>query len=77
MYRHTLQYWEELKYRRSGTDWEEEQGRVSVILSQIQTALQGMGERLEEGPTLLSYTGRMNGSLCEHYKVGGCLVSVH
>ncbi|XP_024236537.1 ciliogenesis and planar polarity effector 1 isoform X3 [Oncorhynchus tshawytscha] len=60
VYRHTLQYWEELKYRRSGTGWEEEQGRVSVILSQIQTALQGMGERLEEGPTLLSYTGEQH-----------------
>lgn len=44
---------------------------MSVILSQIQAALQGMGERLEEGPTLLSYTGRMNGSMCEDYKAGG------
>ncbi|XP_041753988.2 ciliogenesis and planar polarity effector 1 isoform X1 [Coregonus clupeaformis] len=60
VYRHTLQYWEELKHHGSGTGWEEEQGRVSVILSQIQTALQGMGERLEDGPTLLSYTGEQH-----------------
>ena len=36
---------------------EEEQHQLSVIMSQIQTALQATGEKLEEAPTLLSYPG--------------------
>ncbi|KAF7666285.1 hypothetical protein LDENG_00114050 [Lucifuga dentata] len=51
----TQQYVNELKDFKGCDGWEEEQQQVSVILSQIQTALQATGERLEEGPALLSY----------------------
>lgn len=48
---------EELKSFKGCDGWEEEQQQVSVIMSQIQTALQATGERLEGGPVLLSYPG--------------------
>lgn len=48
---------EELKSFKGCDGWEEEQQQISVIMSQIQTALQATGERLEEGPVLLSYPG--------------------
>nr|XP_020474269.1 protein JBTS17 isoform X2 [Monopterus albus] len=57
LYKITQQYMEELKIFKSYDGWEEEQQRVSVIMSQIQTALQAAGGRLEEGPALLSYPG--------------------
>lgn len=53
----TQQYMEELKSFKGCDGWEEEQEQLSVIMSQIQTALQATGERLEEGPALLSYPG--------------------
>ncbi|CAK6959484.1 ciliogenesis and planar polarity effector 1 [Scomber scombrus] len=53
----TQQYMEELKGFKGCDGWEEEEQQLSVIMSQIQTALQATGERLEEGPALLSYPG--------------------
>ncbi|XP_056146963.1 ciliogenesis and planar polarity effector 1 isoform X2 [Lampris incognitus] len=57
MYKITQQYMEELKGFIGCDGWEKEQDRVCAILSQIQTALQCTGKRLEEGPALLSYPG--------------------
>ncbi|XP_059214508.1 ciliogenesis and planar polarity effector 1 [Centropristis striata] len=57
VYRITQQYMVELKNFKGCDGWKEEQQRLSVIMSQIQTALQATGERLEEGPALLSYPG--------------------
>ncbi|XP_071321560.1 ciliogenesis and planar polarity effector 1 [Trachinotus anak] len=57
VYQITQQYLEELKSFKGCDGWEEEQQQLSFILSQIQTALQATGERLEEGPALLSYPG--------------------
>lgn len=57
VYRVTQQYKEELKRFKGYDGWDEEDQHLSVIMSQIQTALQGIGERLEEGPALLSYPG--------------------
>ncbi|XP_034751796.1 ciliogenesis and planar polarity effector 1 isoform X2 [Etheostoma cragini] len=59
VYKVTQQYMEELKSFKGCDGWEEEQQQVSVIMSQIQTALQATGERLEEGPALLSYPGEL------------------
>lgn len=57
VYAITQQYVEELKVFKGCEGWEEEQQYSSVIMSQIQAALQATGERLEEGSTLLSYPG--------------------
>ncbi|XP_040914910.1 ciliogenesis and planar polarity effector 1 [Toxotes jaculatrix] len=57
MYKITQQYLVELKSFKGCDGWEEEQQQLSVIMSQIQTALQATGEKLEEGPALLSYPG--------------------
>ncbi|XP_040012827.1 ciliogenesis and planar polarity effector 1 [Xiphias gladius] len=57
VYKITQQYLEELKSFKGCDGWEEEQEQLSFIMSQIQTALQATGERLEEGPALLSYLG--------------------
>ncbi|XP_037609215.1 ciliogenesis and planar polarity effector 1 isoform X4 [Sebastes umbrosus] len=57
VYKITQQYMEELKGFKGCDGWEEEWQQSSVIMSQIQTALQATGERLEEGPALLSYPG--------------------
>ncbi|KAM9338429.1 ciliogenesis and planar polarity effector 1 [Symphorus nematophorus] len=57
VYMITQQYMEELKSFKGCDGWEEEQEQLSVIMSQIQTALQATGERIEEGPALLSYPG--------------------
>ncbi|XP_067339311.1 ciliogenesis and planar polarity effector 1 isoform X3 [Channa argus] len=53
----TQQYVEELKAFQYCDGWDEEQQQLSVIISQIQKALQAAGERLDEGPALLSYPG--------------------
>ncbi|KAF3702035.1 Protein JBTS17 [Channa argus] len=53
----TQQYVEELKAFQCCDGWDEEQQQLSVIISQIQKALQAAGERLDEGPALLSYPG--------------------
>ncbi|CAJ1070587.1 ciliogenesis and planar polarity effector 1 isoform X1 [Xyrichtys novacula] len=53
----TQQYVEELKSFQGCHGWDEERQESSVIMSQIQKALQATGERLEEGPALLSYPG--------------------
>lgn len=53
----TLQYAEELKRFKGCDGLEEEEQKLSVITSQIQTALQTTGEKLEEGLSLLSYQG--------------------
>lgn len=57
VYKITQQYMLELKCFKGCDGWEEEQQQLSVIMSQIQSALQATGERLEEGPALLSYSG--------------------
>ncbi|KAM8829024.1 ciliogenesis and planar polarity effector 1 [Spinachia spinachia] len=58
VYQITQQYMDDLKSFEGCDGWEEEeQQKLSVIRSQIQTALQATGERLEEGPALLSYQG--------------------
>ncbi|XP_037341338.2 ciliogenesis and planar polarity effector 1 [Pungitius pungitius] len=57
VYKITQQYTDDLKSFKGCDGWEEEQQKLSVIMSQIQTALQATGERLEEGPALLSYQG--------------------
>uniref|UniRef100_A0A3B5A294 Ciliogenesis and planar polarity effector 1 n=1 Tax=Stegastes partitus TaxID=144197 RepID=A0A3B5A294_9TELE len=57
LYNITQKYMEELKSFKGCDGWEEEEQQLSVIMSQIQTALQAAGERLEEGPALLSYPG--------------------
>ncbi|XP_022617819.1 protein JBTS17 [Seriola dumerili] len=57
VYQVTQQYLEELNSFKGCDGWEEEQQQLSFIMSQIQTALQATGERLEEGPALLSYPG--------------------
>ncbi|XP_023193921.1 protein JBTS17 isoform X1 [Xiphophorus maculatus] len=50
-------YAEELKRFKDCDGLEEEEQKLSVITSQIQTALQATGENLEEGRSLLSYQG--------------------
>jgi len=57
VYNVTLQYAEELKSLKGCDGWAEEEQQLSVILSQIQTALQATGVRLEQGPALLNYPG--------------------
>ncbi|KAK2819157.1 hypothetical protein Q5P01_024718 [Channa striata] len=57
VYEITQQYMEELKTFKGCDGWDEEQQTLSVIMSQIQKALQAAGERLDEGPALLSYPG--------------------
>ncbi|XP_068191690.1 ciliogenesis and planar polarity effector 1 [Antennarius striatus] len=57
IYKITQQCMEELKNFKDSDSWEEEQQQLSDIMFQIQTALQATGERLEEGPALLNYTG--------------------
>ncbi|XP_054613801.1 ciliogenesis and planar polarity effector 1 isoform X2 [Dunckerocampus dactyliophorus] len=54
VYKVTRQYQEEVQ---DGNGCEDEQEQLSVIMSDIQTALQATGEQLEEGPALLNYTG--------------------
>ncbi|XP_030005045.1 ciliogenesis and planar polarity effector 1 [Sphaeramia orbicularis] len=53
----TQQYMEELKNVDGCDSWEAEHQQISTIMSEIQVALQATGERLEEGSTLLDYTG--------------------
>ena len=57
MYKITQQYHEELKSFEGCDGLAEEQQQMSLIMSQIQTALQATGESLEEGPALLNYLG--------------------
>ncbi|KAG7498681.1 cilioproteinsis and planar polarity effector 1 isoform X1 [Solea senegalensis] len=57
VYKVTQQYLEELNRYEGSDGWEEEQEQLSFIMSQMQMALQATGERLEEGPALLSYPG--------------------
>ncbi|XP_044029035.1 ciliogenesis and planar polarity effector 1 isoform X2 [Siniperca chuatsi] len=68
VYKITQQYMEELKCFEGCDGWEEEQQQLSVIMSQIQTALQATGERLEERPALLSYPGE-HLFLCGSYPI--------
>lgn len=58
VYRLTQEYMEELKNLKDCEGWEEEQHQLTVIMSQIQGAIQATGVKLEEGPALLSYPGR-------------------
>ncbi|XP_029025275.1 ciliogenesis and planar polarity effector 1 [Betta splendens] len=64
LYKITQQYIEELTFFKGCNGWEEEQQQLLEIMSQIQTALQATGEKLDQGPTLLDYPG-------EHYYLCG------
>nr|XP_057917617.1 ciliogenesis and planar polarity effector 1 isoform X2 [Doryrhamphus excisus] len=64
VYSITRQYQEEV---RDGNSFGEDEEQLSVIMSEIQTALQAAGERLEEGPSLLNYTGEQQ-FLCGLYE---------
>ncbi|XP_029372415.1 ciliogenesis and planar polarity effector 1 isoform X2 [Echeneis naucrates] len=66
MYQVVQQYLKELESCKGCEGWEAEQQELSFIMSQIQIALQATGERLEGGPTLLSYPGE-NFFLCGLY----------
>lgn len=57
VYNIAQQYAEELKRFKGCDGWEEEDQMLSVIVSQIQTALQATGQNLEEGSSLLSHAG--------------------
>lgn len=57
VYKVTQQYIEELKVFKGCDGWKEEQEQLSVIMCQIQTALQATGEKLDQGPKLLDYPG--------------------
>ncbi|XP_068429824.1 ciliogenesis and planar polarity effector 1 isoform X2 [Clinocottus analis] len=57
VYNITQQYMDELKSLKGCDGWEEEQQQLSIIMTKIQIALQATGERLEEGPALLSHPG--------------------
>lgn len=67
VYKITQQYMDDLQSFKGCDGWEEEQQQSSIIMSQIQMALQATGERLEEGPALLSYPG------LEHKYCGYCI----
>lgn len=47
-----------LKSLKDYEGWEEEQHQVTVIMTQIQVAIQATGAKLDEGPVLLTYPGR-------------------
>lgn len=49
---------EELKNLKDCDGWEEEQHQLTIIMSQIQAAIQATGVKLGEGPALLRYPGR-------------------
>nr|XP_046231509.1 ciliogenesis and planar polarity effector 1 isoform X2 [Scatophagus argus] len=68
VYKINQQYIEEMNSFKGCDGWKEEQHRLSVIMSQIQRALQSTGERLEEGPKLLSYPGE-HLFLCGSYAI--------
>ncbi|XP_051794635.1 ciliogenesis and planar polarity effector 1 isoform X2 [Acanthochromis polyacanthus] len=57
VYNITQKYMEELRSFQDCDGWEEEEQQLSVIMPQIQTALQATGEKLEGGSALLSYPG--------------------
>lgn len=57
LYKVSQHYMEGLKGLEGHDGFDEEQQRLSAIISQIQAALQAAGEKLEEGPALLSYPG--------------------
>lgn len=57
LYKVSQQYTEGLKGLEGHDGCEEEQQQLSAIMSQIQAALQATGEKLEEGPAMLSYPG--------------------
>ena len=61
LYSITQRYVEELQGLAGCDGWAEEQGRASVVLSQVQEALQGTGARLEDGRALLSCQGPSDG----------------
>ncbi|XP_061731707.1 ciliogenesis and planar polarity effector 1 isoform X1 [Nerophis ophidion] len=69
VYKVSRQYQEEIRGFKDGSGWEAEDEQLSVIISEIQRALQATGERLEEGPTLLNYTGEQL-FLCGLYQNG-------
>ena len=61
LYSLTQRYTEELQGYAGCDGWAEERAQASVVLSQIQEALQGTGARLEDGPALLSCQGPSDG----------------
>ncbi|KAM9306622.1 LOW QUALITY PROTEIN: ciliogenesis and planar polarity effector 1 [Pholidichthys leucotaenia] len=57
LYNTAWRYTEELQAFRGCDGWKEEEQEVSVVLAQIQTALQAAGEKLNQGPHLLPHPG--------------------
>ncbi|XP_060931057.1 ciliogenesis and planar polarity effector 1 [Limanda limanda] len=57
LYKVTRKYLEELKNYEACDGWEEEQQQLTFLMSQIQTALQATGAKLEQGPALMGYPG--------------------
>ncbi|XP_034459066.1 ciliogenesis and planar polarity effector 1 [Hippoglossus hippoglossus] len=57
VYKVTQKYLEELNNYEGCDGWEEEQQQLTFLMSQIQTALQATGAKLEQGPALMSYPG--------------------
>lgn len=72
VYNITQQYAEELQRFKGCDGWEEEDQMLSVIMSQIQTALQATGQSLEEGHSLLSYSGLKQKTVTNCYWVFMC-----
>ena len=65
VYDTTQQYAEQVKKLKTWDGWEEEEQQLSRIMSQIQAVLQAGGQKLEEGPALLSYPGQKP-SYCDY-----------
>ncbi|XP_061603123.1 LOW QUALITY PROTEIN: ciliogenesis and planar polarity effector 1 [Phyllopteryx taeniolatus] len=58
VYKVSQKYQEDMRGLQEDNDWEEgDEEHLSVIMSEIQAALQATGQKLEEGSALLSHTG--------------------
>ncbi|XP_056323405.1 ciliogenesis and planar polarity effector 1 [Danio aesculapii] len=66
VYRQALGYQEELRHSRSQAGGKGEMEKMSVIIPQIQQALQTAGEHLEESHTLRSFTAEQHFILGEY-----------
>ncbi|KAK7125268.1 hypothetical protein R3I93_020830 [Phoxinus phoxinus] len=66
LYRLALRYQEELRHQRGQGVVKNELEKMSVIMSQVQQALQCAGDRLEESHTLRSFTGEQHFILGEY-----------
>ncbi|XP_056117384.1 ciliogenesis and planar polarity effector 1 [Rhinichthys klamathensis goyatoka] len=66
LYRLALRYQEELRHQRGQGVVKHELEKMSVIIAQVQQALQSAGDRLEESHTLRSFTGEQHFILGEY-----------